>query len=369
MAKRIYKHAVFRVDASGQIGAGHVMRCLTLADALADLGFLNKFVCRKHEGHMIELIEQRGYRAIGLDQDRNFSMPTNDLAHAGWLGSDWISDSEETKEAMGSERVDWLVVDHYAIDRRWHQAMRPFVKRLLVLDDIADRSLDCDLLLNQNYGSSSARYEQLVPKHCMQLHGPGYALLKPLYSRLRDSASNRSGEIFSVLIYFGGGSDNLNLTSSAVEAFNTKDLKHIHLDVVVSVSYAHLHSLQVLASERGHTEIHSQLPDLANLMAQADLAIGAGGATTWERCCLGLPSIVVSIADNQNPACVALADSNIIQYPGEAKNISASHIREVVRLLLQNSKQMLSMSQKSMNLVDGLGVLKVVDIMKHKDND
>jgi UDP-2,4-diacetamido-2,4,6-trideoxy-beta-L-altropyranose hydrolase len=351
----------FRTDASSQIGSGHVMRCLTLADALHEQGAECQFICRELEGHMMSLIEQRDYPVKGLPAPTNTFNSIADPAHAAWLGCDWKEDAEQTQHAIGANVVDWLIVDHYALNRRWHQALRPSTKHLMVIDDLADRLLDCDLLLDQNYGSSAARYAGLVPQHCPQLHGPDYALLKPVYAERRAKMRQRSGEIQRVLIYFGAGADHADYAGQAVRAFDHQELADIHLDVVVSAAYAHLSSLQAFAAQRGNVSLHSQLPDLADLMAQADLAIGAGGATTWERCCMGLPSIVISIAENQRPACEALARAGLIRYLGDGLSVSVSEIQSVGRELSQDSQQMRALSSASMKLVDGKGVHKVAE--------
>jgi len=348
----------FRTDASLQIGSGHVMRCLTLSDVLREQGTECQFICRAHEGHMMSLIAQRGYPVKALPAPTNTFNSTAEPAHAAWLGCDWNEDAEQTQQVIGADVVDWLIVDHYALDRRWHQALRPSATHLMVVDDLSDRSLDCDVLLDQNFGSSAARYAGLVPQHCLQLHGPEYALLKPVYAERRAKMRQRSGAIQRVLIYFGGGADHADLTGQAVRAFDHKELADVQLDVVVSAAYAHLPSLQAFAAQRGKVSLHSQLPDLADLMAQADLAIGAGGATTWERCCLKLPSILVVCALNQEfigktvsgaGAAVMLSTEDDLEK--EISKIMVEHV--------SNPGKYLEMSERAGELCDGLGVWRV----------
>lgn len=156
----------FRTDASSRIGTGHVMRCLTLADALREQGSECQFVCREHEGHLIGHIRSRGYKAHALPRSSANTSFESDLAHASWLDVDWQTDADQTQEALGSEAVDWLIVDHYALDQRWESALRSSCKRIMVIDDLADRQHDCDLLLDQNYGSSAERYHGLVSADC-----------------------------------------------------------------------------------------------------------------------------------------------------------------------------------------------------------
>jgi len=351
----------FRTDASSQIGTGHVMRCLTLADALREQGAECQFVSREHDGHLMDHIRSRGYAAHALPTPRANTLFESDLAHASWLGVDWQTDTDQTRVALGSAAVDWLIVDHYALDSRWESAMRSSCKRIMAIDDLADRQHDCDLLLDQNYGSSAKRYRGLISEDCAQCHGPEYALLKPVYAERRAQMLARDGQVCRVLIYFGGGSDAVNLTLLAVQAFQSPELAHIALDIVVGAAYAHHSSLEELVAQRGKATIYWQLPDLADLMAKADLAIGAGGATTWERCCMGLPTIVISVAENQRAACEALSADKLIDYLGHIDQVNSELVRDRVLFFVKNSDLLLELSEKGMKLVDGNGIECVVD--------
>jgi len=356
---------LLRVDASLQIGTGHVMRCLTLADALREQGAECQFVCRAHEGHLMDYIRSRGYEAHALPKpDANDSFEP-DLAHASWLGVDWQTDADQTRQALGSEVLDWLIVDHYALDHRWESKLRSSCKRIMAIDDLADWQHDCDLLLDQNYGSSVERYRGLVPSDSAQCHGSEYALLKPVYAERRAQLPARDGQLRRVLIYFGGGADVANLTCLAVKAFQAPELAHIELDIVVGAAYAHQSSFEELVAQRGKATIHRQLPDLADLMAKADLAIGACGATTWERCCMGLPAIVISIAENQRPSCEALSADQLIDYLGHVNHVTSEFIRDRVLSLLTKPHLLRELSERVMKLVDGNGVLKVTKMMTH----
>jgi UDP-2,4-diacetamido-2,4,6-trideoxy-beta-L-altropyranose hydrolase len=353
----------FRTDASSQIGTGHVMRCLTLADALSEQGAECQFVCCEHEGHLMGHIRSRGYEAHALPRSSTNTSFESDLAHASWLGVDWQTDADQTRDALGSEAVDWLIVDHYALDHRWESALRSSCKRMMVIDDLADRQHDCDLLLDQNYGSSAERYRGLVPADSAQCHGPEYALLKPVYAERHAQLPARDGQVRRVLIYFGGGADAANLTRLAVQAFQAPELAHIELDIVVGAAYAHQSSLEELVTQRGNATIHRQLPDLADLMAKADLAIGAGGATTWERCCMGLPAIVISIAENQKTISKKLNDLGIVYL------VEIDIVRDVTRFtteiigLINSKNALLGLSEKSKAVADGLGVNRVINNM------
>lgn len=306
-------------------------------------------------------IRSRGYEVYGLSKPSCNTSFESDFAHTSWLGVDWSSDAQETQQFVAGAKLDWLIMDHYGLDHRWETALRSSCERIMVIDDLANRRHDCDLLLDQNYGSSSERYAGLVPAECTQLHGPEFALLKPIYAQRRAKQSVRSGKIKRVLIYFGGGANSMDLIETALRAFQAAELEEIELDIVVGSSYAFGAELDAAAATCGRTHIHTQLQDLSELMAKADLAIGAGGATTWERCCLGLPTVVISIADNQRPACEALTVDDLIQYLGHVDNISSELIHEHLLELIGKPERLIELSEKGMKLVDGNGINRLLN--------
>jgi UDP-2,4-diacetamido-2,4,6-trideoxy-beta-L-altropyranose hydrolase len=186
-------------------------------------------------------------------------------------------------------------------------------------------------------------------------------LLKPVYAERRAQLPARDGQVRRVLIYFGGGADAANLTRLAVQTFQAPELAHIELDIVVGAAYAHQSSLEELVALRGNATIHRQLPDLAKLMAKSDLAIGAGGATTWERCCMGLPAIVISIAENQRPACEALSADKMIDYLAYIDQVTSALIRDRVLSFLKKSDLLRDLGERGMRLVDGCGADRILD--------
>jgi UDP-2,4-diacetamido-2,4,6-trideoxy-beta-L-altropyranose hydrolase len=295
-------HFAFRTDASLHIGTGHVMRCLTLADALHERGTKSTFICRPHAGHLLELIQQRGHNAKALAPvDDAYTAPA-DPSHAQWLGTDWASDAEQTKQALGNQAVDWLVVDHYALDRRWEQTMRPHTRSIMVIDDLADRPHACDFLLDQTFGRLAMDYVPLVPDGCELLCGAQYALLRPEFAALREySLKRRAQPVLKELLINLGGVDKDNVTGEVLRALQSRALpEDCRLTVVMGPTAPWLKNVQDLAcSMQWPTRVLVGVANMAQLMADSDLAIGAAGATSWERCCLGLPSIMLVVADNQ----------------------------------------------------------------------
>lgn len=299
---------VFRADASVQIGTGHVMRCLTLANALRENGAECVFVCRDLPGHLAAHVAEQGFALLLLPNPDGTTAPVAPPTHAVWAGVSWEQDAHETAERMG--HCDWLVVDHYAFDRRWQQALTPNYTRLMVIDDLADRAHLADMLLDQNLGRSAADYDGLVSKTCIRLIGPQHALLRPEFRNAREaSLARRSAEqgVRHILVSMGG-TDLPDATSGVLDALEGADLPDdLRLSVVMGQSAPALERVRARAAQMPWpTEVLVNVRDMARLMSEADLAIGAGGGTTWERCCLGLPSIIVETADNQAGAVAAM---------------------------------------------------------------
>lgn len=293
----------FRADASVEIGTGHVMRCLTLADALRDEGAQCLFLCRPHEGHLLDLIADRRHEAIALPRHGTVTpADPNAPAHADWLGADWETDAEDCRKALAGREADWLIVDHYALDHRWEKAMRQICHHLLVVDDLADRAHDCDILLDQNLGRRAADYRNLLPQGAQTLIGPRYALLRPEFSALREeSLARRKHARLRHLLITMGGVDKDNATGAVLDALKGCDLpRELQIAVVMGPYAPWLAQVRAQAATMPRpTQVLSGVRDMARLMVEADLAIGAAGSTSWERCCLGLPTIQLVLADNQ----------------------------------------------------------------------
>lgn len=344
----------FRADASSQIGSGHIMRCLTLANKLCENGADITFICRDHNGHLFELIEASNHRLIRLPSST--SSTDGDSPHAKWLGATQEKDADQTVEALKVlGHLDWLIVDHYALDVKWETAMRSYAKCIMVIDDLADRKHDCDLLLDQNlHHDMEARYEKLVPLTCKKLLGPKYALLRPEFREARDKLKVRDGSVKRVFVFFGG-SDAANETGKTLRAIKLLGKKNVAIDVIVGATNPHQQDIASLCAALPKARLYRQANNIAELMARADLSIGAGGGTMWERCCLGLPAIVMSIASNQQSGCEAAARSGGILYLGEAKSIGIKLLEQAFRITFASPWLLASMSKVGVLLVDGQG--------------
>lgn len=356
---------VIRTDASLTIGTGHVIRCLTLAKGLQESGVKILFICREHEGHLCNHIEEQGFAVHRLPSPREDFIPDSDPTHVSWLGAPWQEDANATVAAITSLQIkpEWLIVDHYGIDQRWEDVLRPLVDRIMVIDDIADRHHDCDLLLDQNLvPNMESRYNGLLPDDCTRLLGPDYALLQPIYAELHDRIPPREGPIRSILISFGGA-DSDNLTGRALEAFISLNRTNFEVDVVIADNSPHTASLQELAHGHPNIHLHGTLPTLAPLMAKADLAIGAAGATSWERLCLGLPAVVITTAENQRNVASFLDHKRFIILVGSQSKTNIISIATSLQEIINRDK-LFRWSCHCKEICDGKGTVRVEDYLK-----
>jgi UDP-2,4-diacetamido-2,4,6-trideoxy-beta-L-altropyranose hydrolase len=354
--------ALIRTDASLIIGHGHVMRCLTLASALRDQDSEAFFVCREHDGHLCGFIEDQGFSVHRLTALKA-APPIEDVpAHAAWLGASWQEDSEQTCAAIESSgaQPDWLVIDHYALDQRWEMALRASVGRIMVIDDLADRVHDCNVLLDQNYHPDmDTRYERLIPTTCESLFGPRYALLRPEFRHARRSPRKRDGKIKRILVFFGG-SDLTNETAKVINAIGMLDKRSIEVDVVVGGSNRNRSEFVCICEETPNFNLHNSVTNMAELMERADLFVGAGGATTWERCAMGLPAVTVAVANNQVEITKSVAAMGAAKYIGEHCHVTVEDFKQAIDWALSNPRLLVRMSNTAMKLSDAKGTDRVV---------
>lgn len=362
----------FRTDASLDIGTGHVMRCLTLADALRERGATCRFICRAHPGNLIDLIHQRGHKVIALplplvpNTDPAPQSMIDEPAHTHWLGTNWAMDASETRVALGADILDWLIVDHYALDTRWERSLRAAYRRLMVIDDLADRAHDCDLLLDQNLGRSAEDYDGRVASRCTVLVGPRYALVRPEFPALRtESLERRQDPQLKRLLITMGGVDKYNATSHVLDALRQLPLPVDFRIVVVMGLYAPwLEEVRMRAEQMPcRTEVRVNVSEMAALMAESDLAIGAAGSTAWERCCLGLPSILLVLAENQQVIAQGLEKAGAAKIIKQGQCIS-EYLVKLAAPLIESPVLLGNMIQAAGHLVNGEGVDIVAKILE-----
>lgn len=329
----------FRADASSTIGTGHVVRCATLADELKARGARTVFFSREASGHLCDWLEEKGHEVRRLRGQ----------------ASGAAEEIEDMQRALGREHFDWLVADHYGLDAAWERAMAPWADARFVIDDIG-RFHECELLLDQNVLDDENAYKERVPARCRRLLGPRYALLRPAFPAAREQPERFSRTARRVLIAFGGA-DPGGETAKAIEGFlaGTSDL--MQATVIMGKSNPHREALTQRYGHLARLRLIDHSDDMAGLMTSCDLAMGAGGASTWERACLGLPSIVTAIAENQRHIAEAIACRGGQIYLGTRPSID--DYAHALRLLSENSWLRESCGRIAGKLTDGHGCRRV----------
>jgi UDP-2,4-diacetamido-2,4,6-trideoxy-beta-L-altropyranose hydrolase len=312
----------FRVDASTRIGGGHIMRCLTLADLLRRQGDQCHFYCHPQPGDRIAALQAQGYPVtpLGLDDD----LP-------------------------GDEIHDWLVADHYQLDAAWERRQRPLARRILVIDDLANRPHDADVLLDQNLREGAeARYRPLVPDHCRLLLGTSHVLLRPAFDRT--PTRQRDGTVRHVFVYFGGN-DQDNLAGRALAALAR--FPQLSAQVVLGPDHPHRDALLAKTDGMSGITLEEHCPDMAAAMAKADLALGVCGIAAWERCALGLPTLVCVTADNQREDALALHRLGAVEHLGESAEVDAQRWADALTRALAAPVRIARMGEAAAAVVAG----------------
>ncbi|SDI66195.1 UDP-2,4-diacetamido-2,4,6-trideoxy-beta-L-altropyranose hydrolase [Pseudomonas delhiensis] len=355
---------VFRTDASLKMGSGHLMRCLTLADALKAQGAHCHFICREHPGHLNNFVLERGHSLHVLPFiARNMLDDPFVPVHAGWLGAPWYEDAEQTAAVLETVQPDWLVVDHYALEKRWEQEVSRHCNRLMALDDLADRSHYCDLLLDQSLGRTSEDYHGLIPDACRLLLGPSYALLRPKFSELRArSLASRKNRSLSKILISMGGVDASNATGMVLQVLGSIVDPNWQIQVVMGANAPWLsdvcHQVELMQC---FTQLLVNTPDMASLMSDADIAIGAAGSTSWERCCLGLPTIMLILAENQRLIGQRLHEAGAAFLIPSIEQIPA--LLPIYVENLHSPEELTRASKNATVFVDGIGTQRAIEAM------
>ena len=356
---------LIRVDSSPKIGVGHYMRCLVLAEELAKLGAYVRFICRHLSESQKRLITTKGCDVIVLRADDCVSQDKYKLAHSDWLGVSQSCDALGTKNVSSDRIWNWIIVDHYGIDICWENAVRTCNTRMLVIDDLYDRAHHCEIFLNQNIVEKPYQiYENKLPESASILIGPRYSLLRPEFEFFRRTVKIRQGSIKRILVLFGGA-DLGNMTGLTLEALTDFRQEEFQITVVIGELHTCRNEIENICFKRGY-EFICQASNMAELMVHADLAIGAAGTTSWERCCVGLPSIIVSIAENQVPIAITLQKENATFYLGTEKSLKREKLIGALQSLIHNPSEVKEMSNRCFDLVDGRGVKRVIEAMENR---
>ena len=350
----------FRVDASPVIGSGHVMRCLSLARALMNRGASAIFVTRAIPAPLRVLSEALGVKIAPMPATEPSEF-NSDLAHGHWLGAAPEDDAAATLHALGKVSPAWLIVDHYGIDAHWHSFLRPHVQRIAVIDDLADRNHDCDVLIDANLSAvSERRYLTRTAETTALCLGPRYAMLRPEFAAKARELLRSFGEVGRILVSFGGF-DVANHTKISLQALEHCGFEGC-VDVVVGQGHPEVQELTTMVGAKSNWSLHVQTLRMADLMASADFAIGAGGTTVYERACLGLPSLAICAAGNQR-AQLQHAEAAGILTNVSPDSFSVEALSKAIMGMISVPDRLLEQSRKGSELVDGLGADRIAKLL------
>ena len=332
------------------------MRCMTLAQALKARGADCHFLCKDIPGHSMEKIRSHGFPVFPLAAGKENPEP-GDPAHAPWLEGSWKEDATQSLYFLKTIQPNWILVDHYGLDIRWEKKIRPCTGKIFVLDDLADRCHDCDILLDSGRDPESLEYKNLVPPHCILLLGTDHVLLRNEFIRMRpESLKRRANPALRRILITMGGMDTANVTGRILKTLRSFPfIKNLEVEVVLGGKAPHLEAVrQEILSFPCPVQMHIDTPSMAKLMAKSDLAIGAPGSTSWERCCMGLPSILFLLAENQK------AVVNIMNRHGAAWVLPASEqgfgeLEKLLGKLLQHPGLLHEQSRRAAQLIRGSG--------------
>lgn len=333
-----------RADASSLIGSGHVMRCLTLAQRLRkEQNAKVIFIMRKLLGNLIDVVRKQSFAVLVLPPaDQDYELEDYGL----WLTVPMEVDAQQTIKVLqhylqehGCDVVDRLIVDSYALNEQWELMLRPYCREIMVIDDLANRRHDCDILLDQNfYLNKDVRYAGLVPEHCKMLLGPEHALLREEFYEAKKHLRKRDGNIKNILVFYGG-SDLTNETEKAIKA-----LVQLHdegysftADIITGVSNSRREKIEKICSKYNFFHYYCQVSNMAEFMNKADLMLGAGGSTTWERLYMELPALVTAVAENQIQGCRDCSQAGLIDYLGESEKVTVDVIVNALLAQLYNT--------------------------------
>ena len=320
--------ALFRFDADLEIGGGHAVRCCTLARELEARGWICRFAIGPETLETVASMSDRAAECVAPD-DMALLAP-----------------------------VTAIIADHYGLDINDEKPWREFARHIVVLDDLADRQHDCDVLIDQGLGRRAGDYAGLVPSGCRLLLGPFHGLLRPEFAAMRKTvlAARESEKVQRVLVAFGLSDPN-NLTARALKGLAGKGLR---VDAVMGAGAQHLDAVRDIAAALSPpARVLCDVDDIASLMVEADLAIGAFGSTSWERCALGLPTVGVIAAENQSYNARALQDAGAAVSLAWHAEVTAEDFSNTLNQPLCLNE----MSRCAAQLCDGLGAGRVADII------
>ncbi|UHM89920.1 UDP-2,4-diacetamido-2,4,6-trideoxy-beta-L-altropyranose hydrolase [Rahnella victoriana] len=354
---------LFRTDASLKIGSGHIMRCLSLAKKLRDWGHTCAFVSREHTGNLNLTVFEAGFDVYSLPN--NTVVRVSELTsaqivhHAEWLGCSWHADAQQFNDIVDLFKPHIVVVDHYSLDESWEKFIQQkFTGTFVVIDDLADRKHYCNILIDQTIMRKRKSYAKLVNENCTMLLGPNFAFIRDEFIQIRNYAISqrlKCREPKKILVTMGGV-DEHNVTEKILGHIKTLCLTaDWKITVVLGQLNPHIEKLRITAtSYHENIDLVINSNNMASLMAEHDIAIGAIGGTTWERCTLALPTINIAIADNQLQIAEALQKLGMVVITTISPSLE--EFKFCWSLVLDNYQKQVN---KALSICDGHGVFRI----------
>lgn len=328
----------FRVDGSSTIGLGHYYRCVTLAQALCAADHHCIFISQYYPEKLSNTLQVLGIEIHKLPKEQVL---------------DQEKDAQLSFQMIGNQQLDWLIVDHYGLDATWHKALKDLAKRRLVIDDLANRHYDCEVLLDSTYLRQPFDYEGLCPSNTRLLLGADYILLREQFLHRRVNLDKLQRDSDRLFIHFGAV-DHLNMTAKTLSLLEAIEWPG-KVDIVLSSEAKFLKQIKTLVMRHQSWHLYVDIDNMADVMAACNAAIGAGSTNSWERCSLGLPSLVIQVADNQ---------SDIIDSLHQAGAITVSTAEKLMTdLPIFLKSDLKTMAKNAFNVCDGLGVSRTLDFL------
>jgi len=332
---------IFRVDSGSMIGSGHVYRCLSFAEYIRNSNI--EFICKNYDKNCIPLISKR-YKVYEIEKDKNYEITLNINS---WLGDTSLKDAKKTIDIIKNKNIDWLIIDHYSINKEWEDNIRPYVKNIFVIDDFTNREHNCEILLNQQIEPKESKlYFSLLPSHCKLLLGKDYILIN---KKFITASKNRKPitQLKRINIFMGGG-DPSNETLKIIkicDKLNKKLNYPFIFDIIIGFSNKFKKEIEEHCNSNNNFNFHYNINYMENLFSKTDLAIGAGGGTTYERCIMGIPTILLCIAENQKLVLDKFINNKTVYYIGTINEDYSKKLKQSLLYFYNNPKDLIKMSK------------------------
>jgi UDP-2,4-diacetamido-2,4,6-trideoxy-beta-L-altropyranose hydrolase len=371
MTQKITKNwFVIRADANANIGVGHAMRCLALAEWLADMDIIPVLITK----HKNELIESK-LLALGggiLLLDESLCIPDVKYKHSSWLKGTEEDDAKVSVDAIDKLTQHkyghaplFIMVDHYSLGAPWEIILQK-IAQILVVDDLSDRAHNCNWLIDQTYGKTVDDYCKLTPAKTKLLIGPEYGLLRKEFSAAVKSLTRgyKNSDI-KVLISLGGVDKNNDTSKILTYLSQYKTFDELSITIVTGNANPNLKKLAAFILEFSNVNLLVDVNNMAFLMNTHDLCIGAAGSTSWERCAMALPTLTVILADNQQTIADNMAAVNAIINLGLVEDLTENKLLSQFEQVCKNKSLYRLLSRNSYDLCDGLGCSRIIKEVMH----